>query len=149
MASSRNCSKSRRKAKMRRNVSGSKKNRGMNNGIAKPEKKKTVIVDTHINLEKTIGNGLSHKINFNAKLVEEEAVHHKSLTNSCEHTIKNIQTSINLLTNSCGGKLDKKTKEARNTRKNELRREAGELRDSSEKRGILNEMKNVAIIQNN
>ncbi|KAL2559246.1 Uncharacterized protein Fot_03985 [Forsythia ovata] len=125
-------------AKRRRNVSGSKRNRGINNGTAKPKKKKvnipvpeghtkqardasssqaftevvqttqTVTVDAHINLEKTTGNGSSHKINFNAKSVEEEAAHHKSLTNSCEHAIKNIQTSVNLSTNSCGGRLDKK-----------------------------------------
>ncbi|KAL2473763.1 Ulp1 protease family [Forsythia ovata] len=94
MASSRSGSKSRRKAKRRRNLSGSKRNRGINNGTAKPEKKTVNIpvpegqttdtVDADINLEKMTDKGSSHNINFNAKSVDALAAH------------------------SCGGKLDKK-----------------------------------------
>ncbi|KAL2473765.1 Uncharacterized protein Fot_49501 [Forsythia ovata] len=117
MASSSCGSKSRRKAKMRRNQSGSKRNRGKNSGTAKHEKKKVNIpvpegqttfnVDAHINFVKTIDNGSSHNIHFDNKSVEEEAAHHKSLSNNREHGNKTTQTTVNCSTNNCGGKLHK------------------------------------------
>ncbi|KAL2495111.1 Uncharacterized protein Fot_38868 [Forsythia ovata] len=120
MGTSRSSLKSRRKTKKRQNLSGSKKNRGLNSDIAKPVKKKvnipvpegqtTVTVDCHLNLEKTMDNVSSHMININAKLVEKEDAHHKSSNNKFENAIKIIHNSTNFSTNGSAEKMHKKVR---------------------------------------
>ncbi|KAL2537726.1 Uncharacterized protein Fot_19117 [Forsythia ovata] len=74
--------------------------------IPMPEGQKTVTIDAHPTLEKTIANVSSHNSNFNAKSIEEETAHHQSLNNNYEHAIKTIQTSVKFSTNGCGRNSD-------------------------------------------